>query len=144
MGIAREARRMVRSVPPAAASSGQDIDSRVQDLFTALEGSPSLIGNAVMAAMVEVIEDTPGNPDREAVRGAVMCGYWLREYAERDGIEVPSFPLPPRLPLTPAGGIDYDRWGDQGAELQEARLGVLEGSGSTAAGTRPLDGWRLR
>jgi hypothetical protein len=40
---------------------------------------------------------------------------------------VPSFPLPPRLPLTPAGGIDHDRWGDQGAELQEARLGVLEG-----------------
>jgi hypothetical protein len=51
----------------------------------------------------------------------------LREYVERKAIQVPSFSLPPGLPLTPAGGIDYDRWGEQSTALEEARMALLDG-----------------
>lgn len=106
---------------------GQEIDDRVQALFTGREGSPSLIGIALMAAMHEVIEDTLRNADHEAVIAAVLYGYWLREYVEREAIQVPLFSLPPGLPLTPAGGIDYDHWGEQSTALEQARMALLDG-----------------
>jgi hypothetical protein len=116
---------MLRSTPPHAAAMGQEIDNRVQALFAGREGSPSAIGIALMAAMNEIIENTFGHPDHQAIMAAVLYGYWLREYVEREAIPVPSFPLPPGLPLTPAGGFDYDRWGEQSTAV-EARMALLD------------------
>jgi hypothetical protein len=125
-GIGKEARRVLRSVPPDAADAGAGIDQGVRDLFTGRTGSLSRIGNALMAAVDEALDTLLGNPHQETVRGSEMYGYWLREFAERNTSDVPPFPFPPDLPLTPDGGIDYDRWGGDDPALMQSRLAHIE------------------
>lgn len=123
--IRKEALRALRSVPADEADAGTLIDERVRGLFTGQTGSPSQIGIALMAALDEVINGVLGT-HQETVRGSVLYGYWLREFAERDTADVPPFPLPLGLPLTPSGGIDYDRWGDDDPELRQVRLALID------------------
>jgi hypothetical protein len=117
---------VLRSVSPDDLAAGQGIDDHVTDLFTGGVGSPSQIGIAVMNVMVESAISSAPRPDRAAITGAVLYGYWLREYAERVRIAVPSVSLPPGLPLTAAGGIDHARWEEPGEALVEARGALLE------------------
>jgi hypothetical protein len=114
--IRNEARRLLRSVASEDAATGEAIDGRVEDLFTGRVGSPSRIGSAAILFILDVMApDMFANAHREALRAALTYGYWLRVYAENENIAVPPFPLPPMLPLTPTGGIDYPRWEAQNA-----------------------------
>jgi hypothetical protein len=113
-------------VPPDAADAGTLIDEGVRDLFTGRTGSASLIGNALMAAVNDFLDGMLGSPHRETVMGSVLYGYWLREFAERSARDVPPFPLPLGLPLTPDGGIDYGRWSDDDEALRQARIALVD------------------
>lgn len=124
--IRNEALRVLRSAPADDAEAGRSVDDGVRGLFTGQTGSPSQIGIALMAAVNAALEGILGNPHEETVRGSVLYGYWLREFAARHASDVPPFPLPLGLPLTSAGGIDYDRWGDDDPALREARLELLD------------------
>lgn len=125
-GIRKAAQGVLRSVPPDAAAAGRLIDEGVRDQFTGRTGSLSRIANALMAAVDEALDGVLGNPHQETVTGSEMYGYWLREFAERNTRDVPPFPLPPGLPLTPNGGIDYDCWGDDDPALMQSRLALID------------------
>jgi hypothetical protein len=133
-----ETTRLLRAVAPDAAATGQEIDERVQALFTGGDVSPSPIGTALMAALTDVMEFSGRrHVDHEALVAGLVYGYCLRLYAERHAFDVPSFPLPPGFPLTSTDEFDSERWA---ATPEEARLALLN-EVSEYGGRDEVFGW---